>query len=336
MNVIRWTVSYLLFAMIGTAAAQQSIILEELETKLDGKFQWDKSKRRIVGLQLNCNKLVPIDVVEQFRRQKPTDLNTITIKKADMTEKQLANFSDFLEKGRFTETEINLSATEVNLEWLSKLEKGLRHVKGLNLSFTEITDKELAKVNEFTQLTKLDLTGTKIEDVGKINALRDLKELSLRLTAVSDSSLSSLRKNQTRLTKLDLGQLRNLTDKGIQELTKSEKKTSEQTVLIALTHLNLSYSNLTIEGVKELTKLKSLTHLDLSYSNLEDGGVEELTKLENLKNLNLSYCRGVTDKSIAVLKNLKKLSQVGLTGTQIREDKRIQLKEQLLHAASKP
>jgi len=77
--------------------------------------------------------------------------------------------------------------------------------------------------------------------------------------------------NFERVRKLDLSYTE-ITDAGLKEVAKLEN----------LTQLELSFTQITDTGLKELTKLKQLEGLYMERTQITDAGLKELAKLENL------------------------------------------------------
>ena len=100
----------------------------------------------------------------------------------------------------------------------------------------------------------------------------------------------------------------NMTDAGVKELT----------TLKNLATLHLGSTKVTDAGVKELANQKNLTALVLSYTQVTDAGVKELTTLKNLATLYLGSTK-VTDAGLKELANLKNLTHLDLFGTQVTD-----------------
>ena len=91
-------------------------------------------------------------------------------------------------------TVVNLSETEITDRDLAVLET-LKGLERLNLSGTEITDQGLLHLANLTTLKALDLTGTRIRGPGLVQlaGLGDLEYLYLGGTDVGDEGLGHLR-----------------------------------------------------------------------------------------------------------------------------------------------
>ena len=65
------------------------------------------------------------------------------------------------------------------------------------------------------------------------------------------------------------------------ELTKAD--------LEKVTELDLSFTKITAEGLKEVAKLQNLTKLSLLRTKITDAGLKEVAKLKKLTSLDLSH-----------------------------------------------
>ena len=83
-----------------------------------------------------------------------------------------------------------------------------------------------------------------------------------------------------------------------------------------LTTLNLNFTHITDDGLKELRSLQRLTTLKLSNSRITDAGLKELRGLANLTTLDLSN-NPITDFGLAELQGLKNLRVLYLNDTGI-------------------
>ena len=97
----------------------------------------------------------------------------------------------------------------------------------------------------------------------------------------------------------------NVTDAGLKELAGLHK----------LTSLGLAVTQVTDAGLRELAGLSNLATLDLSETKVTDAGMKVLTgRLDNLASLDLSSTL-VTDEGFKDLAGFKKLATLTLAGT---------------------
>ena len=83
-----------------------------------------------------------------------------------------------------------------------------------------------------------------------------------------------------------------------------------------VTTLDLSFTEVTDAGLKELAPLKNLTTLDLGYTKVTNAGLKELAPLKNLTKLYLNRTR-VTDAGLNELGPLKNLTTLSLYDTKV-------------------
>lgn len=87
-----------------------------------------------------------------------------------------------------------------------------------------------------------------------------------------------------------------------------------------LASLDLSCSDVTAAGLKELTALKGLVALDLgSAPQVADEGLKELAALKGLTSLSLRHVRRVTDAGLKELVTLEGLKELDLVGTKVTD-----------------
>jgi Leucine-rich repeat (LRR) protein len=95
-----------------------------------------------------------------------------------------------------------------------------------------------------------------------------------------------------------------ITDAGLKELAAFKN----------LQSLNLKNTQISGVGLKELAALKNLQRLYLGFSKVTDAGLKEIASIKSLETLGLGRCDEITDaglKELAALKNLKSLILVG-------------------------
>jgi len=120
---------------------------------------------------------------------------------------------------------------------------------------------------------------------------KELKELSLNRTKVTDAGLKDLAALKT-LTSLELDRV-GITDAGLKELTALDK----------LETLDLTGNEIMGPGLKDLVALKELKRLNLQQTPITDAGLKNLEGLKTLKNLVVSNTK-VTPAGVAELKKV--------------------------------
>jgi Leucine-rich repeat (LRR) protein len=158
----------------------------------------------------------------------------------------------------------------------------LAHVRTLDLSYTEVSDADLAHLQALTALQSLDLSNTEMSDAGlaHLQTLTALQSLDLSFTQVSDAGLAHLES------------------------------------LTSLQALYLSFTQVSDAGLVHLQPLINLQSLNLSATDVSDGGLVHLQLLSNLQSLNLSDTQ-VSDTSLVHLQLLSNLQSLNLSDTQV-------------------
>jgi len=187
-------------------------------------------------------------------------------------------------------------------------EEELSKVRKVVLSFVDVDDAKLARLEELTNLDSLFLSGTQITDAGLVHLekLTNLNSLSLTDTQITDAGLVHLEK-LTNLNALDLSQTK-ITDAGLVHLEK----------LTNLILLGLGGTQITDAGLVHLEKLTNLNALLLSGTKITDAGLVHLEKLTNLNALFVSRTQ-ITDAGLVHLEKLTNLNALFLIDTQITD-----------------
>ncbi|MBE6901208.1 MAG: hypothetical protein E7478_01910 [Ruminococcaceae bacterium] len=161
-------------------------------------------------------------------------------------------------------------------------------IKKLAVSGEELSDEELSKLAEFTQLRSLSLTECGIEDISAIGEIETLEELVLNSNMISDiSPLAGLEDLELLFlvgnSITDISALSGLTE--LEELYLSSNKITDISALKGLKSLkSLSLISNKITDVSALSGLKALTKLELSYNDISDASpLYGMTGLKTLK-----------------------------------------------------
>jgi Leucine-rich repeat (LRR) protein len=151
-------------------------------------------------------------------------------------------------------------------------------IVGVYLLSTTASDSDLSVLANWTSLRKLDLSGTKISDVGleHLSSLKELETLYLSFTTIKGSGLKSVT-GLPHLRVLDLSKT-SLTDSALEHL--KEMQTLEILSLIDVP--------ITDNGLEHIAGLTRLRHLNLTGTQVTDAGLPHLYGLAELENLNLS------------------------------------------------
>ena len=230
-----------------------------------------------------------------------------------------------------------------DLDWITalggKYELGADGaVRSLNLRQSFVSDSDLDRVAQMHALEKLDLSLTRVTDLGllRLKGLRNIREFNLyyaelvtdeglatmrdwqkierinaRGTKVTDNTLSILAGKKS-IAALDIG-FAEVTDSGLQHLAS----------LSGLRELAFGGNKLTEVGLQVLRTLPQLRVLDLSgkqrtdsglwFLGTTDVGLEPVATVTALEELNLSGLT-ITGRGIEKLKTLANLARLDLHG----------------------
>ena len=149
----------------------------------------------------------------------------------------------------------------------------LTRLERLNLSYTDISDANLAALHGLDRLRYLDLTSTDIGDNGlaQLKPLTGLTDLLLNYGRFTDKGLQALAA-LPNLQRLEVARTR-VTDAGVGALAG----------LTHLQHLNLNYTKVTDTGIATLKTLTKLTDLDLDSAGVTDAGIDALQAHSSLE-----------------------------------------------------
>ncbi|MBL8211505.1 MAG: hypothetical protein JNK87_12365 [Bryobacterales bacterium] len=151
-----------------------------------------------------------------------------------------------------------------------------------DLAHSWITDADLRRVARQADLTKLDLSGTKITDAGlqHLKTLKNIRELNLHYAEyISEDGLAVL-------------------------------KTFPQ-----LEVLNLRGTRVTSKVFEHIAHLKNLRDLDLGFTEITDDGFEALLELPKLERLVIGGNR-LTGECLNMLRQVSTLRDLDVGGTQ--------------------
>lgn len=188
-------------------------------------------------------------------------------------------------------------------EWITDLGGSVTrdaqgHVTGVNLRGTWVGDTDLRRLNEFPDLTVLDLSLTHITDQGmaEIKNLPNVADFSLYFAEyVTDEGVSAI-KDWKKLKRLNLHGTKT-GDTGLEHISG----------ITALESLNVGSTLMTDVGLERLTTLPNLKELTMGGNELGDAGLQALRQMPHLTFLDLSGRQG-TDKNVWTIA----MSEVGL------------------------
>jgi|GEM_PF-1984443 Leucine-rich repeat (LRR) protein len=188
-------------------------------------------------------------------------------------------------------------------------DKDNERVVAVILKGDKVNDAALVHINALSDLKALSLFTTKVTGSGLVHLkeLKELKTLSFSGSAIRDPGLAHL-KELTQLQKLDLTQAV-ITDSGMANLK----------TLTNLTYLSLSNTVVTNAGLVHLKGMTQLESLDLARCKISDAGLVHLKDLTTLTSLRL-YDTTVRDIGLEQLKGMNKVTWLMLKRTYATEE----------------
>ena len=186
----------------------------------------------------------------------------------------------------------------------------------LNLGSNNISD--ISALSGLTNLTFLNLSSNNISDISALTGLTNLTRLNLGSNNISDISVLSGLTNLTYLC-LDWNEITDINAiSGLTNLTDLKlycNNISDISVLSGLTNLtNLYLYSNNISDISVLSGLTNLTDLNLGSNNISD--ISVLSGLTNLTDLRL-YSNNISD--ISALSGLTNLTCLGLSNNNISD-----------------
>ncbi|MFO1094970.1 MAG: hypothetical protein U0992_16935 [Planctomycetaceae bacterium] len=155
----------------------------------------------------------------------------------------------------------------------------MRHLVGVAISNTQITDAGLAHLSDCDDLRTVSLVSCPhLSDAGlqHLLSLRGLTQLDLIATPITDNGLQTVAE-LTQVQSLNLDSTR-ITDAGLARLAG----------LQSLTQLGLRDTAISDAGLAHLSGLTSLYSLNLANTRIRGTGLEQLAALSELESLSLS------------------------------------------------
>jgi Leucine-rich repeat (LRR) protein len=158
----------------------------------------------------------------------------------------------------------------------------LKKLRRFGCRLADVTGAGISHLAACTELTRLELRETSIDDDGlevisrmpKLTWL-DISECRL-VTADGIAKLARL----TGLTYLELREIKKVRDESFAELG----------TLTAMKELNLEATRISSESVPTILKMSQLERLHLAGTQLDDAGFTQLAQLPALKYLDISNC----------------------------------------------
>ena len=209
----------------------------------------------------------------------------------------------------FTVRQIDLTGNKkVRNEDIQNLQ-GLRELRRLALTDTQVTDEGLVHLQGLVSLWAVHLHGTRITDRGleSLKGLSNLQGLGLTRTAVTGSFLQHFQGHPALIVlELDSSQVN---DQGLQWLKG----------LPNLDRLQIAHTRITDSGLQHLKHLRKLRSLHASDIPVTDAGLESLRALQELENLELCVTQS-TDAGMKPIGTLRNLTRLLLKDTPVGDE----------------
>lgn len=182
-----------------------------------------------------------------------------------------------------------------------------------------ITDSDLQILGAIPALTRIDLSQTRVSDLGfaALKPLRNVTELNLFYAELTgDGALAGI-KDWPHLRKLNLRGAK-VTDAGLAHLAN----------MPALEDLDIGYALITDGAFDRLSALTGLKSLSVGGNKITDAGLSGLRLLPQLTRLDVSgaqrtdsgmWAASVTDQGLDTIAALTKLESLNLQGTKISD-----------------
>ncbi len=181
---------------------------------------------------------------------------------------------------------------ESGVKFLSELQQ----LRQLDIGITEIGDPSIELLEELPHLESLALGGNRISEVGiaGLRALKRLRHLDLSGAQVTDSGIWAV-----KVTDLNLGEIGALS--GLESLVLAAPNPEYVAAVSSGVPRLRGAIRVTDFGARHLRQLARLRRLDLTWSQLSAEGLEHLSGLERLEELRLAHAGRIDDKAGAML-----------------------------------
>jgi serine/threonine protein kinase len=187
---------------------------------------------------------------------------------------------------------VNLSeCTNITAAGLTPLVR-LPKLITLHLPNTKLGDECIPIINKMSRLDDLDLSGSRLTDLGLNNLSASLPLTRLRLLNLPITNEAVQRLSRFKhLRHLRLDHCPNITVKALSKLAGSE-----------MMDLSLGYTNITSDVYKPILAMPELTDIYLNDTNIDDHVLDALLPVKQLKYLNVTHCPGITAGAVTRFK----------------------------------
>ena len=204
--------------------------------------------------------------------------------------------------------DVDLNRTRINDELLIRL-NDLPKIKRLNLAYTSVSDAGFERLSGLRHLRGVILGETRVTDRTLAHLAKHAPELTLLSVegaGVTDAGLAEIARFERLQTLILFGA--DITDAGLRSLE----------TLDELEMLWLSEAPITDRGLESVARLKKLKRLFLTGLQITDKGVKRLEELDALQRLGITQAP-ITDAGVAQLKQLKWLNRLELYDTLVTD-----------------
>lgn len=190
-------------------------------------------------------------------------------------------------------------------------------VRSLDLSYTTVTDDDIAMLVDLAGLTELDISGCRelthaaLDHIARMPCLTALCTGPAEGISIDDVVRFAASK---RLEDLTLAGVRNLSDRDLQNVAGLVELRS-----LAISNLVLSGDHgVTESGIASLTELRNLRRLNLhAYAGFfSDESLEHISGMQQLRHLRLSGCEDMTGLGFGFICRLARLTSLVLADTE--------------------
>jgi Leucine-rich repeat (LRR) protein len=217
--------------------------------------------------------------------------------------------------------------TDAHLDQLTRLEEGLEQITELDIETSQVTVNGLRQIGNLRWLDSLNLSRRPLTDdvLMQLESLPELRILKLNNCGLTDDQLRHLA-SLTSLRELSLGN-NSISDKGFEhfhgmmdlerlDVTRasidgSGFKVFEKGRTPSLNSIIAHFTRFGQSGPGVIANWKQLEVLEISRSALDDTGLGKLSRLENLRELDISF-NGVTDRGLKRIDRLKQIETLKL------------------------
>jgi len=195
--------------------------------------------------------------------------------------------------GKFVNVDtVNLSdCTNITAEGLTHLVR-LPKLITLYLPNTKLGDECISVINKMSHLDHLDMSGSRLTDLGlnNLSASLPLTRLRLQNIPITDDAVQRLSRFK-HLRHLRLDHCPNITVKALSKLAGSE-----------MMDLALGNTNITSDVYKPILAMPELTDIFLNDTNIDDHVLHALLPVKHLKYLDVTHCPGSTAGAVTRFK----------------------------------